>query len=177
MKNFTHPALRPWLRLFLKVIICTLWLLCIVSAAISRDLPLPHLGQNPGDQTVCAGSNPTFTIGTVTVTSGTTTIQWEVSDNSGSSYSAVSNGVSYSGGTTYDLTYPAATFSMNGYLYRYIETIKATACSATSIAVDTLRVLSKPVFPIDLTAATICPGGDTSFTANPTGAAAMVYQW
>ncbi|MBO9198747.1 MULTISPECIES: T9SS type A sorting domain-containing protein [Niastella] len=277
MKNFTHPALRSWLKLFLKVIVCTLWLLCIVSAAISRDLRLPHLGQNPGDQTVCAGSSPVFSIGTVTGTSGTTTIQWEVSVNGGGSYSTVSNGVSYSGattasltvlnvstalngnryrcvvtdatgstvsnaallsvnatpavssatrtttvcegatgaglqvtndpalsyqwqvssnnggswnnvnagdgytgGTTNDLTYPAASLSMNGYLFRYTASNSVTTCNATSIALDTLRVLSKPVFTggtVSPLSATICPNGNTVFTANPTGAAAMAYQW
>lgn len=277
MKNFTHPALRSWLRLFLKIIICTLWLLCIVPAAISRNLPLPHLGQNPGDQTVCAGSNPTFTIGTVSGTSGTTTIQWQVSVNGGGSYSAVSDGTSYSGattstltvlnvstalngnryrcvvtdatgssnssgalltvnstpavssatrtttvcegagaglqvtndpalsyqwqvstnnggswnnvlaadgytgGTTNDLTYPAAALSMNGYLYRYTATGNATGCNAVSVALDTLKVLSKPVFSgagvVSPLSATICPGGNTTFTANPAGAAAMAYQW
>ncbi|MFL5748525.1 MAG: T9SS type A sorting domain-containing protein [Niastella sp.] len=277
MKNFTHPALTPWLRLFLKVIICTLWLLCIVSAAISRDLPLPHLGQNPADITVCAGSNPTFTIGTITGTSGTTTIRWEVSVDGGGSYSTVTNGTSYSGATTTtltvlnvskivndgrryrcvvtdvtgssfsnaavlsvndtpavssvtrattvcegatgsglkvtndpaltyqwqvstnngvswsnakaadgytgsttnDLTYPVATLSMNGYLYRYTATITATGCNATSVAMDTFRVLSAPVFPTggEVKSSTICPGGDAIFTANPTGVTAMVYQW
>jgi hypothetical protein len=277
MKTFTHPAERSWLRLSLKFIICIVWLLCIVSAAISRNLPLPHLGQNPGNQTVCAGSNPTFTIGVVTGTSGATTIQWEVSVNGGSSYSAVANGINYSGatattltvltvstalngnryrctvtdatgpssslaavltvnatpavssatrlttvcegatgaglqvtndpaltyqwqvsannggswnnvlaadgytgGTTNDLTYPAANLSMNGYLYRYTAANSTTACNATSVALDTLRVLSKPVFGVGAVSpltATICPGGNTSFTANPAGAAAIAYQW
>ena len=274
MNNFTHPAFRYWQRLFLKIIICTLWLLCIVSAALSRDLPLPALGQNPADQTVCPGSNATFTIGTVTGTSGATTIQWEVSFDS-ANYSPVSNGVSYSGattttltvlnvsstfhrsrfrckvtdasgssvstpavlslslvvstsatvskvcvgslragkgawednpaysfqwqvsadngvswsnvkasdgyvgGTTWYVTYPQATLSMNGYLHRYIATVKATGCSVTTIALDTLRVFEKPVFPAggQVNAATICPGGNATFTANPTGAIAMVYQW
>ncbi|AEW01499.1 hypothetical protein A4D02_05765 [Niastella koreensis] len=279
MKTFTHPAERSWLRLFLKFIICIAWLLCIASAAMSRNVPLPHLGQNPGDQTVCAGSNPSFTIGAVTGTSGTTTIQWQVSVNGGGSYSPVANGTNYSGaatatltvlnvstalngnryrcvvtdatgpststgallavnatpavsaattattvcvgapgaglqvtndpsltyqwqvsanngsswnnvlaadgytgGTTNDLTYPTATLAMNGNLYRYTATNSTTGCSATSVAMDTLRVLAPPVFAagtgvVKPLLATICPGGDTTFTASPTGSAAMVYQW
>jgi hypothetical protein len=275
MKNFTHSASRVYLGLLLKIIICTLWLLCIASAAISREIPLPVLSvPNPVAKTVCAGSNPTFTIGTVSGTSGTVTIQWQVSVNSGGSYSPVANGASYSGattvtltvltvstalngnlyrcvvtdntgsttsgaalltvnatpavssatrattvcdgatgaglqvfndatlsyqwqvsanngtswsnatdgdgytgGTTYDLTYPAATLSMNGYLYRYIATNTTTSCSATSIALDTLYVLSKPVFSSAPTNVTICPGGSTSFTAAATGGATIAYQW
>jgi hypothetical protein len=252
--------------------------LCIVSAARSHDLPLPVLGQNPASQTVCVGSNPTFTIGTVTGTSGTTTIQWKVSTDGGVSYNPVSNGASYSGattttltvlnvpstfsgnrylcevkdgtgssvsapavlsvstvmpelsnavtvtkecvgaldagrgakdnnpaysyqwqvsadngiswsnvkasdgyvgGTTFFVTYPPATLSMNGYLHRYIATVKATGCSAATIALDTLRVLEKPVFPPggEVKSVTICPGENATFTANPAGAAAMIYQW
>ncbi|OQP64309.1 hypothetical protein A3860_20260 [Niastella vici] len=275
MKIFTPSAPKAYLGLLLKIILCMLWLLCIISAAFSRELPfLPVLGQQPGNQTVCAGSNPVFTIGTVSGTSGTVTYQWQVSVNSGGSYSNVVDGASYSGasgvtltvlnvstalngnlyrcrvtdgtGTTTsngglltvnatpavssatrsttvcvgataglavtndatlsyqwqlstdngvswanatgysgsnsnDLTYPAATLAMNGYLFRYIATNTTTLCSATSVALDTLKVLSKPVFSglgvVAPTLATICPGGDTSFIATPSGAATMAYQW
>lgn len=275
MKIFTPSAPRAYLGLLLKIILCILWLLCIVSAALSRELPfLPVLGQQPASQTVCAGSNPAFTVGTVSGTSGTVTYQWQVSVNSGGSYSNVVDGASYSGASgvtltvlsvstalngnlyrcrvtdgtgtttsngalltvnatpavssatrattvcvgatagmavtndatlsyqwqlstdngvtwanatgytgnnTNDLTYPAATLTMNGYLFRYIATNTTTTCSATSVALDTLKVLSKPVFSgtgvVAPTLATICPGGDTAFIATPTGAAVMAYQW
>jgi hypothetical protein len=280
MKTFTLAASRTHWRLLLKIIICTLWLLCIVSAAFSRDKRLPVLGQQPVPQTVCSGSNPIFTIGTVTGTTGAVTLRWQVSVNGGGTYTDISDGAVYSGtatsiltvlnvstglngnlyrcvvtdgsgpitsngaaltvnitpaastvtrtttvcegatgaglqaandpsltyqwqvssnngvtwqnataadgytgATTYDLTYPAASLALNGNLYRYRATVTATGCSATSIALDTLRVLSKPVFAgggSNLTPsalATICPGGNASFTASATGAAAMAYQW
>ncbi len=279
MNNFTLSASRSFLRLLLQIIICTLWLLCIASAAFSRDERAPGLGQQPAAQTVCASSNPTFTVGTVSGT-GATSLQWQVSVNGGGTYNNISDGAAfsgtgtstltvlnvstalngnlfrcvvtditgttisdgalltvnatpavssaarattvcdgatgaglqvtndatlsyqwqvssnngatwqnatggdgYTGATTNDLTYPAANLGMNGNLYRYIATITATGCSATSIALDTLRVLSKPVFAggtSNLTPssiATICPGGNASFTASATGAAAMAYQW
>jgi hypothetical protein len=47
MKNFTPAASRLHWRLLLKIIICTLWLLCIVSAAFSHNKRLPVLGQQP----------------------------------------------------------------------------------------------------------------------------------
>lgn len=280
MKTFTLAASRSHWRLFLKIIICTLWLLCIVSAAFSRNKRLPVLGQQPVPQTVCSGSNPTFTIGTVTGTTGAVTLRWQVSVNGGGTYTNISDGAVYSGtatsiltvlnvstglngsiyrcvvtdgsgpttsngaalavnltptastvtrattvcegatgaglqaandpsltyqwqvssnnggtwqdataadgytgATTYDLTYPAASLALNGNLYRYRSTVTATGCSVTSIALDTLRVLSKPVFAggtSNLTPsalATICPGGNASFTASATGAAVMAYQW
>ncbi len=109
--------------------------------------------------------------------------QWQVSPNNGTTWQNATAADNYTGATTNDLTYPAATLAMNGNLYRYIATVTATGCSATSIALDTLRVLSKPVFAggtSNLTPAalaTICPGGNASFTASATGAVALAYQW
>jgi hypothetical protein len=107
--------------------------------------------------------------------------QWQVSTNNGGSWSNALAADGYTGATTYDLTYPAAVLSMDGYLYRYIATNTATGCGATSIALDTLRVKSKPVFSgagaLAPLLSTICPGGNTSFSATPSGTAAMAYQW
>lgn len=272
MKTFTLTAPRLRWSLLLKIIICTLWLLCIVSAAFARDKRLPALGQQPVAQTACSGSNPTFTIGNVSGTTGTVTIRWQVSvsglngtytnitdgtvyggtatntltvlnvstglngnyyrcvvtDASGTTttngavlnvnakpaVSAVTrltticeaasaglqitndpsldyqwqlsddNGISWqnaANGETNDITYPAATMAMNGYLYRYIAKVKTTSCADTSRALDTLRVIAKPAFTggnnITPLASTICPGANTSFTANATGTFAIGYQW
>jgi hypothetical protein len=111
----------------------------------------------------------------------TLSYQWQVSTNNGASWSNINPADGYTGSTTNDLTYPAATLAMNGYLFRYVDTIKATGCYTTSIALDTLHVLSKPAFPSPgyptPISATICPGDNTSFTAAPTGAATLAYQW
>jgi len=110
--------------------------------------------------------------------------QWQVSTDNGTSWNNINPADGYSGSTTNSLTYPASVpLSMNGYLIRYSDTVKATGCYTTSIALDTLHVLSSPVFtapgypnPIN---PSICPGGNVSFTANPTPAAGatLAYQW
>src|ERR1044072_2771744 len=122
MKTFTLAASRSHWRLLLKIIICTLWLLCIVSAAFSRDKRLPVLGQQPVSQTVCSGSNPTFTIGVVSGTSGTVSFRWQESTNNGASYTDVTDGATYSGAATATLTIPNVSTGLNDRLYRCLVT-------------------------------------------------------
>ncbi len=116
MKNFTLPASQSYLRLFWRIIICALWLLCIASAAFSRDKRLPVLGQQPAPQTVCDGGTPVFTIGAVTGTSGTVTIQWQVSVNGGGVFSNVN------GANQNIFSIPNATTGLNGNMYRCVVT-------------------------------------------------------
>lgn len=122
MKTFTLVASRLQWRLLLKIIICTLWLLCIVSAAFSRDKRLPVLGQQPISQTVCSGSNPSFTIGGVSGTTGTVTLRWQESINNGGTYTDVADGATYSGATTVTLTIPTVSTGLNDRLYRCVVT-------------------------------------------------------
>src|ERR1044072_8131211 len=122
MKTFTLAASRSHWRLLLRIIICTLWLLCIVSAAFSRNKRLPVLGQQPVSQTVCSGSNPSFTIGGVSGTSGTVTFRWQESTNNGGTYTDVADGATYSGATTVTLTIPNVSTGLNDRLYRCVAT-------------------------------------------------------
>jgi len=113
----------------------------------------------------------------------TLSYQWQLSTDNGTSWNNINPADGYTGSTTNSLTYPAAvTLAMNGYLIRYIDTVKATGCYTTSIALDTLHVLSSPVFPAPGYPTPInpqiCPGGNVSFTAAPTGALpTLAYQW
>jgi len=163
MKTFTHAPSRSFVGLLLKIILCMLWLLCIASAAISRDLPreipLPVLGTPVGNQTVCAGSNPTFTIGSVSGTSGTVTIQWQVSVNGGSSYSNVSNGTSYSGATTVTLTVLNVSTAFNGNFYR-CQVTDATGTATSGAALLTVNAV--PAVSSNATAPTGSAGEPTT---------------
>lgn len=118
MKTFTLLASRLYLGLLLKVIICLLWLLCIASAAWAA----PGISQQPGNQTVCSGTSPSFTIGSVVTTTGTVTIRWQESTNNGASYADVADGATYSGTTTVTLTIPNVSTGLNDRLYRCVVT-------------------------------------------------------
>lgn len=134
MKNFTHSASRSYLGLFLKIIICTLWLLCIASAAMS----LPVISQQPGSQAVCSSTNPSFTIGSVTGTTGTVTIQWQVSTNNGGTYTNITNGATYGGATTVTLTFANISTALNGNVYRCVVTdgTGSTTSNAATLSVN-----------------------------------------
>ncbi len=78
----------------------------------------PEITAHPGPQTICQGGNTTFTVNAGVTT--TPTYQWQVSTNSGVSYTTVSNGGIYSGATTATLTLTAAPLANNGFLYRAV---------------------------------------------------------
>jgi hypothetical protein len=88
---------------------------------------VPSITTNPISQSVLGGTNATFT---AAASNSPTSYSWEVSTNSGGSWSSVTNGGVYSGATTASLLITGATFAMNGYQYR----AKATNGCGTSIA-------------------------------------------
>ena len=167
MKTFTRYPSRIYLGLILKIVITTLWLLCIASAAWAA----PVLGQNPAAATACSGTNPTFTVATVTG-SGTTTIKWQVSVNGGSTYTDVANGATYSGATTATLTVLNVSTALNGNLYRLVATDGNGTTTSTGAL---LTVNASPVIPSSPHGNTVCEGNITGFAiAND---ATLTYQW
>lgn len=133
MKTFTRYPSRLHLGLILKIIITTIWLLCIASAAWAA----PGLGQQPVSQSACSGTNPSFTVGSVTVTSGPATIQWQVSIN-GSPFANINDGATYSGTTTVTLTFPNVSTTLNGNVYRCMVT-EGTETTISNSAVLTVN--------------------------------------
>jgi len=74
----------------------------------------PTVG-TPAGTTVCPNNPATFT---ETATGTSLTYQWQVSTNSGSTWSSLTNSSPYSGVTTSTLGISNASYSMNGYQYR-----------------------------------------------------------
>lgn len=167
MKTFTRNPSRLYLGLFLKILITTLWLLCIASAAWAA----PVLGQNPVAATVCSGTNAVFTVTSVTG-SGTTTMKWQVSVNGGSTYTDVSNGATYSGADNASLTVLNVSTALNGNLYRLVATDGTGTTTSTGAL---LTVNASPVIPSSPHGNTVCEGNITGFAiAND---ATLTYQW
>ncbi|MFK7002881.1 hypothetical protein, partial [Flavobacterium covae] len=73
----------------------------------------------PSDQTIAFGSNATFTAA-VTPGTGTTSYQWQESQDNGATWTDVSNGGVYSGATTATLTLTTPPVSMNNYQYKLV---------------------------------------------------------
>ena len=99
----------------------------------------------PVSKTICTDKVATFTV--VAAGSGPFSYQWQVSTNSGNTWTNISNGGVYSGATTATLTITAPPVSMNGYLYRAVVQ-GALPCSPTISNVARLTVNPLPVVVI-----------------------------
>ncbi len=87
-----------------------------IASALTVYTPV-SITSNPVNVTVCENSNASFSI----VASGTSPgYQWQVSNNGGSTYTNVANGVTYTGVTTATLSLVAVPFTLNGNLYRCV---------------------------------------------------------
>jgi hypothetical protein len=126
----------------------------------------------------CPGTSTTLNTAAATGVS----YQWQVSSNSGGSWSNVVNGadpsgVTYSGGATGALTISSLTTAIDGYQYRYTANDGA-GCVITS-GVTTQRVPALAVFSLPA-AGTIMAniGQSTSIPATVTaGTGPFTYQW
>lgn len=105
------------------------------------------INTQPQNSSVCELQNVTFTISTNTVN----TYQWQVSTDSGTTWTVLSNNTTYSGVATNALTVSNVAPTMNGYQYRCYLIKNGNTCGLNSTAV-TLTVYALPVVstPISL---------------------------
>jgi hypothetical protein len=129
----------------------------------------PSITIQPSNSTICTGANTTFS---VTATGANLTYQWQV--NTGLGFSNISNSTLYSNATTATLNITAATASMNSYTYQCVISGTCSPIAITSIA--TLAINRSPSITSQPSNATICSGGNTSFTTVANGIG-LTYQW
>ena len=135
-----------------------------VAATIA---PLPSFIVQPTNSTICAGNNTQFT---TTVANASSGLRWEV--NTGSGFTAITDGGMYSYASTAGLLITGATAGMNGYQYRLSAT---NSCGTTVSTAVTLTVNVAPSISAQPTNSTVLAGTNTTFTA--TVANATGYQW
>lgn len=142
------------------------------NAATLTVNPAPSVTTHPSSKIICNNGSTTFS---ATGTGfGTITYQWQVSTNSGVSWSNISNGGIYSGATGTILTLTGATTALNGNWYRAV--ISGSCSPAANTNPATLTVNIAPTVTGNPSDATICPNGNTSFTCSGTGSG-ITYQW
>ncbi len=122
--------------------------------------------QQPADATVCAGANASFTV----AGTGTGNIyQWQLSTDGGNTY------LNINGATAATYTATGVTLSMNGNRYRAM--VSNATCSTPGVSNGaTLTVNSLPAITGNPANATICAGGNTSFSATASGTG-LSYAW
>lgn len=96
----------------------------------------------PGNVSVTAPAGATLTAAATTNDAGTLSYQWQVSTNSGASYTNITNSGVYSGSTTTTLSISNST-GLDGRMYRVVVSSTGGAPSATSTS-GTLTVTPEP---------------------------------
>jgi hypothetical protein len=139
---------------------------CGGDGSSSPGQPAAAITTQPVDQSVLAGTTATFTV----VASNATDYQWQISTDSGSSFSDISSA------TAASYTTAVTAVAESGTQYRVV--VNGAGNSVTSSAV-TLAVTTAPVapsisvHPADLT---ITAGQDASFSVTASGTS-ISYQW
>ncbi len=133
----------------------------------------PAFTTQPGNQTVAAGGNVSFTA----VVSGDPALiyRWRVSTNGGSTWTNLTETAPYGGTATATLTITGATAAMSGYKYQCLAS-NSVQSNVTSDAA-TLTVDTAPALATQPAAQTVTAGGTTTFTVVVTGNPAPSYQW
>jgi hypothetical protein len=135
------------------------------SAMLSVKL-LPIIGTNPASTAVCQGSSASFAI----TAGNATTYQWQV--NTGSGFTDIPNGGSYTGSNTNTLVIHPTVAGMNGYVYRCIASVNG--CSPAFSGIGTLTIKTVPTVGSAVSpGSTVCAG--TMVTMSGTGAS--TYSW
>ena len=129
----------------------------------------PAITAQPGNATVTAGGNTSFS---VTATGTGLSYQWQV--NTGGGFANVTNNAVYSGATTATLSLTGATAAMSGYQCQVVVT--GTVAPAATSSVATLTVNTAPAITAQPGNATVTAGGNTSFSVSATGTG-LSYQW
>ncbi|MCB0700064.1 MAG: T9SS type A sorting domain-containing protein, partial [Chitinophagaceae bacterium] len=130
---------------------------------------------HPTNAAICAGANTSMSV----VANNTNGYQWQISNNSGVSWSNVSNGGLYSGANSATLSITNATPGMGGYRYRCIATNSGSSCSLESNYGELILTPTSPssifILPSDTV---ICKGQSvTMLTAFSKGGSNPTYQW
>lgn len=87
-----------------------------IDGGINTNAAAPQIQSQPANQTIVEQTNASFSVGATNATS----FQWQVSTNSGTTWSNLINGTNYSGVSTSSLTVVSTPLSFDGYWYRCI---------------------------------------------------------
>ena len=134
----------------------------------------PTISSNPANQTKCEGSAASFTVG-YSGGSPTPSIQWQVSTNSGGSWSNLTNNAPYSNVTTTTLNISAVTIAMNGYQYHAV--LQSGVCESVTSNAAILTVNPTSVGGSVASPQTICYGSQAAGDLSLSGNTGSVVKW
>ena len=127
----------------------------------------PAITAQPTNQTVTAGQTATFTV--AATGSPTPTVQWQVSTDSGATFSILSGAIS----TTLSFTTAS---SQNGNQYQAVFTNSAGTATTTA-ATLTVNPATPPTITTQPASQTVTAGQTATFSVVASGSAPLNYQW
>jgi hypothetical protein len=123
----------------------------------------PTINTNPASQTLCAGSNVTFTA----AATGALSQQWQVSTDGGTTWNNVA------GQTTTSYTINGIGAALNNNRYRCVFTGQ---CNTSNSSSAVLTVQLAPSISNQPANTNVCAGSNASFSTTATGTG-LTYQW
>ena len=135
------------------------------SVAVLTVNALPAITTQPISNTLCAGSNTTFTS---SATGSNISYQWQLSTDGGVTFTNIA------AATNPTYTIANATASQNGYQYHVIVTGTCTPSALSNPA--TLNVVSPASISAQPSNATVCSGSNTTLSVSGSGTG-ILYQW
>jgi hypothetical protein len=160
-RQFTFARLRGRRIIGVFALIAVL---CVAGCGSSISTSAPVITAQPINVSVAAGATATFIAGA----NGTPapTVQWQVSTNGGTSYTAVA------GATSASLSF-TTTAAQNASLYEAVFTnsVGSVTTTAATLTVNSIVITTNP------TATTVTAGNTATFTAAATGTPTPTVQW
>lgn len=141
----------------------------LTNAVLLTVNTLPTITTQPSAQTICPGSNATFSIA---ATGTGITYQWQ--QDNGTGYQNIPGSSPYNGASSATLTIRSVLPSMNGYLYRCIVKGECTPTAVTNAVA--LNVLTPITVNSSSISDTVCESGTVKLGVRAVGAGIM-YQW
>jgi len=133
---------------------------------------LPEITSQPTSMTVCAGSDSLFTISAI---GSGLSYQWFFNNGVNSTWTALTEGLSYSGTQSKSLAINSITESLNGYKYRCQIT---GVCSPVLTSSEVVLTVLKPVSILSNTSAeNSCLGDSLSLSVSAQGTLPLLYTW
>ncbi len=128
----------------------------------------PHITTNPTSQSVASGNTVTFTV--AATGNPTPTVQWQLSENAGSTWGNLVGATS----TTYSFT---ADPSHNGDEYRAVFTNSQGSIDTTAATLTVTSALTSPQVTTNPMNQSVASGNTVTFTAAATGNPTPTVQW
>ncbi len=115
----------------------------------------PTVAAHPGDSSINTGQSASFSATGSTTDAGTLSYQWQVSTNSGSTWTNVSSGT---GSTSSNYTTATNTRASNGYLFRAVITNTLNGTTSTTNTNSAQLTVNKLMPTVSM----VLPGGNSS---------------